>query len=100
MPAHDVENYFLWRQNDAVRNSISSLAQAHFSHNQLHGKNRQQMHEMLMKKNIDWFKLSTVQKHGSTIIKLDGDWQVDIECPEFGNDREYITKRMTNYDEL
>src|SRR5690606_41509505 len=33
----EVANYFLWRQRDAVRNSISMAAQAHFSHKRLHG---------------------------------------------------------------
>lgn len=32
IPRDEVVNYFIWRQQDAVRNSISSLAQAHFSH--------------------------------------------------------------------
>lgn len=33
----DVYLNFLWRQDDAIKNSISMAAQAHFSHNKLHG---------------------------------------------------------------
>src|ERR1700684_3342669 len=33
----EVANYFLWRQRDAVRNSISMAAQAHFPHKRLQG---------------------------------------------------------------
>lgn len=43
----EVENYFIWRQQDAVRNSISMAAQAYFSHSQLHGLNTKVMQELL-----------------------------------------------------
>jgi tRNA(His) 5'-end guanylyltransferase len=38
----EVANYFLWRQQDAIRNSITMAAQARFSHKQLHGVNTDQ----------------------------------------------------------
>lgn len=47
VPREEVCNLFIWRQQDAERNSVSSLAQAHFSHRQLHGKNVKEMREML-----------------------------------------------------
>jgi tRNA(His) 5'-end guanylyltransferase len=34
----EVMNYFVWRQSDCIRNSISSVAQYHFSNKELHGK--------------------------------------------------------------
>ncbi len=43
----EAANYFRWRELDAVRNSISSLAQAHFSPKQLHGKDGEAMKTML-----------------------------------------------------
>lgn len=43
----EVENYFVWRQQDAMRNAVSMAAQAHFSHKALHGKSSDQMQEML-----------------------------------------------------
>jgi tRNA(His) guanylyltransferase len=43
----EVANYFLWRQRDAVRNSISMAAQAHFSHRRLHGVSTGGMQELL-----------------------------------------------------
>ena len=39
LPEHEVVNYFIWRQNDATRNSIQGLAQANFSQKQLQGLN-------------------------------------------------------------
>jgi tRNA(His) guanylyltransferase len=43
----EVANYFLWRQRDAIRNSISMAAQAHFSHRRLHGVSTSGMQELL-----------------------------------------------------
>ena len=37
VPKEEVTNCVLWRQQDAIRNSIQALGQAHFSHKELHG---------------------------------------------------------------
>lgn len=51
----EVGNYFLWRQRDAVRNSISMAAQAHFSHKRLNGVNGGGMQELLYTEaGINW----------------------------------------------
>ena len=39
IPREEVCNYFIWRQKDAIRNSILSLGQKYFSHNQLYKLN-------------------------------------------------------------
>jgi tRNA(His) 5'-end guanylyltransferase len=39
----EVVNYFVWRQKDAVRNSISSTAQSLYSHRELNGKSTNEM---------------------------------------------------------
>jgi tRNA(His) 5'-end guanylyltransferase len=53
--AVEVANYFLWRQRDAVRNSIAMAAQACFSHSRLHGLNGDQMQELLWQEaGINW----------------------------------------------
>jgi tRNA(His) 5'-end guanylyltransferase len=65
----EVTNYFLWRVMDAERNSISMLAQAHFSPKQLHGKNTADMHEMLHTKGINWNDLEPRLKRGAFIVK-------------------------------
>ena len=43
----EVANYFMWRQKDAIRNAISMAAQAEFSQKELHGKNTDEMQELL-----------------------------------------------------
>jgi tRNA(His) guanylyltransferase len=51
----EVVNYFLWREQDAIRNSISMLAQAYFSQKELYGKKTNDMQDMLMiEKKINW----------------------------------------------
>lgn len=48
-----IEN-LLWRQDDAVRNSITMAAQAHYSQKQLHGVNRGRQLDLLRDKGINW----------------------------------------------
>ena len=101
VPKEEVTNAVLWRQNDATRNSISSLAQAYFSHKELHGKNSSQMQDMLMEKHaINWNDLDIPKKRGTAIVKDDnGKWIIDEEMPILrGDGREYVESRI-NYDD-
>lgn len=67
----EVLNYFIWRQQDATRNSISSVAQANFSDKELHGKKTNQMQDMLMlDRGINWNDFSPREKRGSVIRKV------------------------------
>ena len=50
----EVENYFIWRQQDTVRNSISSVAQSLYSAKQLNGKNTSQLQDMIHEKGQNW----------------------------------------------
>lgn len=50
----EVLNYFLWRQEDAIKNSIASVAQSKFSSKELHRKNQKDQLEMLQEIGIDW----------------------------------------------
>jgi tRNA(His) 5'-end guanylyltransferase len=70
VPKEQVSDYFQWRQEDCIRNSISMLAQAHFSHRKLHKKNRRDMLDMLQSKGIKWEELDDWKKRGSTIVKM------------------------------
>lgn len=60
----EAQNYFIWRQKDAIRNSISSLAQSLYSHKELIKKNSDDMKAMCLEKGIDWEKLDDSQKRG------------------------------------
>lgn len=47
-------NSFLWREQDATKNSISMAAQSVYSHSQLMGKSGSDKQEMLFQKGINW----------------------------------------------
>jgi tRNA(His) 5'-end guanylyltransferase len=101
LPESDVVNYFIWRQQDASRNSVQMLARANFSHKQCHRKTCEDLQEMLFQeKGINWNDISTTKKRGSCILKgADGGWVVDNEIPIFTKDREYITRLLAVEEE-
>lgn len=68
---HEVKNYFLWRQQDCVRNSISSVAQSLYSHTELNGKKCNEMQEMIFQKGINWGKYDAGLKRGRVIYKAE-----------------------------
>ena len=62
---HDATVQLLWRELDATRNSIQSLAQANFSHKSLHGLDTSQIQDRLMTmRRINWNDLETSKKRG------------------------------------
>ena len=103
IPEHEVVNYFIWRQNDATRNSIQGLAQANFSQKQLQGLNNSQLQDKLHEeKGINWNDYKTVEKRGSAVIKvLDpitgrSKWAVDTEMPIISQNKDYIENILKN----
>jgi tRNA(His) guanylyltransferase len=96
IPREEACNYFVWRQQDAERNSVSSLAQTHFSHKTLQGKNVKEMRAMLLdEKQIDWDTLPVAQKRGWCVLSSG----IDTEIPRFQEDREYINKHLVQVEE-
>lgn len=61
----ELANCFVWREIDAVRNSVSMLAQANFSHKELQGKDRKIMITMLEEKGVRWNELRDDLKRGA-----------------------------------
>lgn len=95
----EVVNYFLWRQRDAEKNSVSMLAQSLYSHKELHKKNGSDMQEMCFQKGHNWDDLSPQKKRGSFIIKqtfenenkaIRTKWEMVEDTPFFGKERESI----------
>lgn len=66
---NEVVNYFIWRQQDTVRNSISSVAQSIFSHKLLDNKNVKMMQEMCFASGTNWNDFSTGLKQGRVVYK-------------------------------
>lgn len=65
----EVANYFIWRQQDATRNSIQSVAQSLYKHQELNGKNTNELQEMIFKKGINWNEYAAKYKRGRMISK-------------------------------
>ena len=54
LPESEVVNYFIWRQQDCTRNSVSSVAQSLYSPKQLHQKSNSNMQDMIFDKGVNW----------------------------------------------
>ena len=99
----EVINYFIWRQQDATRNSISSVAQSLYSSKELHGKKTSDMQEMIFQKGINWNDYSPREKRGSVIRKVnetftrpDGEeytrskWKADENTRIISQNKDYL----------
>lgn len=61
----------LWRENDAIRNSISMLAQSLFSHKQLQNLNSNEMQDkMMLEKGVNWNDLEAKLKRGTYVKRI------------------------------
>jgi tRNA(His) guanylyltransferase len=106
IPVEEVCNYFVWRQEDATRNSIQMLAQSNFSHKELQKLSCNKLQDKLFKeKNINWNDLAVSKKRGTCIVKekyiMDNElkttrtrWVADKDIPIFTKDRQYIEKNL------
>jgi tRNA(His) guanylyltransferase len=66
---NEVVNYFIWRQQDATRNSVQMGAQALYSHKELNKKNTSDLQEMMFQKGINWNDYPVGFKRGRMILK-------------------------------
>lgn len=97
LPVNEVVNYFIWRQQDATRNSINVLGQMYFSAKQLQGKSVNAVQDMVFKKHdINWNDLDSWKKRG--VCTYQG--IVDVEPPIFTQEREYIERHMIFTEEI
>lgn len=108
LPETEVANYMIWRQQDAVRNSIQALGHAHFSDRELHRLNCDQIQEKLFQeKGINWNDTPTHLKRGACVKRVvfevpgqDGQmvtrhrWEADMEMPILTQDRAYIEQHL------
>lgn len=76
IPKEEVNNYFVWRQQDWIRNSVNMLAQHNFSHKSLQGLNVDDVKKMLVsEKNIIWENLPNYLKFGVFITRNFNDFK-------------------------
>ncbi len=68
VPRDEAANYFLWRAKDWERNSLQMYARSVFSHKDLMGKKRDEIHEMLHEKGRNWTKDVPLQEKNGTFF--------------------------------
>lgn len=61
----EAANCFVWRENDAAKNSVQSAARSEYSHGQCLGKKLGELHEMLFQKGINWNNYPPAFKRGT-----------------------------------
>lgn len=100
LPETEVTNYFLWRQNDAVRNSIQMLARSLYSHAECENKCQAELLEMCWQKGQNWNDLKTHLKRGRCTVRCDDwYWRIDNEIPIWkAEGREYIERLLATED--
>lgn len=96
IPMSEVCNYFIWRQKDAIRNSVEALGREVFSQSELYKKKVPDVIEMLKTRGVDWEDLPLTYQRGCCVKRRPdetdtrGKWQVDDNIPLFTEDRQYI----------
>lgn len=65
----EASSYFLWRETDATRNSISMATRTFYSHKECHGKNSSEMQEMLFQRGTNWNDYPRHFKRGTYVRK-------------------------------
>ena len=93
----EVMNSLIWRQQDTVRNSISSVAQSLYSHKELNGKNMSVQQEMIFQKGVNWNDYDSTLKRGRLVLKEKYDKEgaertrwVIRGCPTFSQNPEFL----------
>lgn len=96
IPETEIANYFLWRAKDWERNSLTMYCQAHFSHNELHGKRKQEQHDMLHSIGKNWATdLMPHLRNGVYLLK--NTQRVDIK-PSYDQVSTIVTEALSNPD--
>ena len=109
IPAEEVHNYFVWRQNDCMRNSIQGLAQSLYSEREIHRINTSKLqNKMFSEKGVNWNDYTVVERRGTCIYKvptkvigLNGEtvirnkWTLDINMPILSKpeSKEFVTSK-------
>lgn len=113
----EVENYLIWRQQDATRNSINMVAQSLYSHKELHGVKLEQTQELIFQKGINWNNYPVGCKRGRLIVResyltprtgpdesvepaVRSRWSVTEKTPIFTQDRSVLRSLIPIFPEI
>jgi tRNA(His) guanylyltransferase len=104
LPEAEVCNYFVWRQQDATRNSIQMLGRSLYSHRECNGKNTSELQEMCFQRGHNWNDLAVHLRRGRCVVRetyqkdevTRSRWVADREPPIFTKDRSYIERHLAH----
>jgi tRNA(His) guanylyltransferase len=119
LPEAEVANYFVWRQQDATRNSVQMVARSLYSHAECHLKNQAALNDMMLAKGVNWNNLPARHRRGRVVRRaiaadsmtltessielragvLVDRWFLDLEPPIFSQRRGYIEHHLATDDE-
>jgi tRNA(His) 5'-end guanylyltransferase len=111
LPENELCNYFIWRQQDATRNSIQMQARSLYSHSECENKNQSDLQEMIHQKGQNWNDTPTGFKRGRCVRRktdeemllsmamtgneaIRNPWIIDQEIPIFTADRNFIERHL------
>lgn len=107
LPVDEVNNYLLYRQQDATRNSIQMVAQSQFPCKEIIGiKNDELQDKLFTERGINWNDFPIAQRRGSCCIKrpqqvlsnekkiIRNKWVVDDQIPIFSKEPDYVSDRI------
>jgi tRNA(His) 5'-end guanylyltransferase len=95
LPEKEVVNYFIWRQQDAMRNAILMVAQSRFSHKQMHGTSCGKLLEMLHDIGVDYEEhYASYWRMGRALDKNSQPPCAPEGAPLFSNNRAFIEQYM------
>ena len=107
VPIDDTHNYLVYRQQDATRNSVQSLARSMYSSSEINGINAKDLQDkMFTEKGVNWNDLTAYQKRGLCCVKVPkvidkngytvtrDKWEIDYNTPIFTQDTSYINNRI------
>ena len=99
----EVYNAFLWRQQDATKNSIQMVAQSLASHKECQNKHGGKLQELIFQKGQNWNDYPTVAKRGTFFYKVSetvgetirSSWKTDLESPILTTDPNWFFEKLS-----
>lgn len=73
----EATNYLIWREADAIRNSLSMACQSVYSHKELMHKGRFEQHKLLKAKGINWDEYPDAFRKGTYLSTFKRDYTIE-----------------------
>lgn len=96
IPREDVVNYFVWRQQDAIRNSVQMYGRYILGHKALLGKKNHEVKQMLNDNGTPWEHIHEWKQRGTCVYRDPASSQltVDDSIVIFQHQRTYVAQHL------